>query len=335
MEGFGKRLKELRRMNGLSQEEVAAKLKVSPQSVSKWENNRSFPDVSFIVPLAELLGVSTDELLGKESQSRKWDDEWHRAILAGDPGQAAKTALEALEFFPGQPHFLWRLAEAEYLASRFKEGEEKRRFLVGAEMHLRSILEHFPDFEEAVRRYASVLAELGRYQEAEALVRRLPDPAEALLLVLQDKDAWRKQRRIVLAKRAQKFWDMLQNLDLELAERFLKEYPWDERDRINMLSSLCIRRAEMHCIAGRLDEAMRTLNELWELSRRMKEANAHPETSEALFGYLSEERTAAPDGMIFAFYVLHTPVFKPLEGREEYQALVRLAARRGKEEEES
>lgn len=339
MEDFGRRLRDLRTGSGLSQEAVAKHLGVSAQSVSKWENGRAIPDVTFLVPLARLFSVSTDELLGNETQGQKWDDEWHRAILAGDPGQAAKTALEALEFFPGQPHFLWRLAEAEYMASRFKEGEERRRFLLNAEMHLQAILRQFPDFEEAVRRRAIVLKELGRHQEAEALVRRLPDPDEALLQVLQDKDAWKKQRRRVLAKRAQAFWDMLHNLDMDLAEKFLVEYPWDERDRIDRLSAICVIRAEKLCIAGKPEEALETLQELWELSRRMKEAKAHPERAEALFPRLGDDSGPFPDTMIFGFHVLHTPVFKPLEGRKEFQALLRLANRQlrtnGNEEKEA
>jgi transcriptional regulator with XRE-family HTH domain len=332
MEGFGKRLRELRTASELSQEAVAARLGVSAQSVSKWENGRSLPDVTFIVPLAELFHISTDELMGKERQRQKWDDEWERAIRAGNPGEAVKTALEALEYFPERLHFLWKLAEAEYMAAAFKEGEEKRRMLEGVDINLRAILHQFPDFEGAIRRRADVLVRLGRFQEAEALARKLPDPDEALLLVLQDKNAWQKQRRRVLAKRAQSFWDMLANLDLDLAERFLLEYPWDERDRIDLLSSICDRRAQMLCSKGELDEAMSTLNELRELSRRMKEARAHPETSEALFAYIGNDDTTMPDTMIHGFSTVHC--FKALEGREEYQSLLRLAMRMGREEED-
>ncbi len=333
MDGFGKRLRELRTASGLSQEAVAARLGVSAQSVSKWENGRSLPDVTFIVPLAELLHVSADELLGKESQRQRWDDEWERAILAGNPGEAVKTALEALEYFPERLHFLWKLAEAEFMAAAFKEGEEKRRMLESVDLNLRAILHQFPDFEGAIRRRADVLVRLGRFQEAEALARKLPDPDEALLLVQQDRNAWQKQRRRVLAKRAQSFWDMLANLDLDLAERFLLEYPWDERDRIDLLSDICVRRAQRLCRSGKPDEAMSKLSELRELSQRMKEAKARPEKSEALFGCLGENDPNWPDTMIFGFSLAHIPDFKPLAEREEYQSLLRLAQRMGREEE--
>ena len=63
------RLYELRKKNGYSQEELAAKLGLSRQAVSKWENDVSSPDISILSDLADILGVSLDTLLGKESSN--------------------------------------------------------------------------------------------------------------------------------------------------------------------------------------------------------------------------------------------------------------------------
>lgn len=63
MENFGERLFELRKSKNLSQEDVADKLNVTRQSVSKWETNQSMPDLDKIVPLCDLFEVSTEELL--------------------------------------------------------------------------------------------------------------------------------------------------------------------------------------------------------------------------------------------------------------------------------
>ncbi len=65
-ETFGQRFARLRKNRGLTQEELGTKLGLSGQAVSKWENDLSMPDVSLLVQLSELLGVSLDELLGKE-----------------------------------------------------------------------------------------------------------------------------------------------------------------------------------------------------------------------------------------------------------------------------
>ena len=64
---LGKRISTLRRENKLKQDELAEKLGVSSQAVSKWENDQTCPDISLVVPLAKALGVTTDELLTGET----------------------------------------------------------------------------------------------------------------------------------------------------------------------------------------------------------------------------------------------------------------------------
>ena len=63
METLGKRIAALRREKNLKQDDVAQALSVSPQAVSKWENDQTCPDISLLPQLAKLLGVSVDELL--------------------------------------------------------------------------------------------------------------------------------------------------------------------------------------------------------------------------------------------------------------------------------
>ncbi len=62
---LGEKVAACRREKGLTQEELGAMLGVSPQAVSKWENDISAPDISLLLPLADILGVTTDELLRK------------------------------------------------------------------------------------------------------------------------------------------------------------------------------------------------------------------------------------------------------------------------------
>ena len=65
---IGKRIAHLRKEKGLTQEELAGHMGVSPQAVSKWENDQTCPDISTLPKLAKLLGVSVDELLeGREN----------------------------------------------------------------------------------------------------------------------------------------------------------------------------------------------------------------------------------------------------------------------------
>ena len=69
MDTLGKRIAALRREKELKQEDLAEMLNVSPQAVSKWENDLSCPDIGLLPDLARILGVTVDELLsGKSAQ---------------------------------------------------------------------------------------------------------------------------------------------------------------------------------------------------------------------------------------------------------------------------
>ena len=65
---IGEKLFELRKTKNLTQDDVAEKLNVSRQSVSKWETNQSTPDFDKIVPLCELYEISPNELLMDEKK---------------------------------------------------------------------------------------------------------------------------------------------------------------------------------------------------------------------------------------------------------------------------
>ena len=60
---LGEKLIKLRKDKNLSQEEVAEKLGVTRQTISKWETNESTPDLNKIVPICNLYDITTEELL--------------------------------------------------------------------------------------------------------------------------------------------------------------------------------------------------------------------------------------------------------------------------------
>ncbi|WP_278712473.1 helix-turn-helix domain-containing protein [Eubacterium ventriosum] len=63
---LAEKISEERKKNGWNQEELAEKLSVSRQSVSKWESGQSVPDLNRILELARIFGVTTDYLLKDE-----------------------------------------------------------------------------------------------------------------------------------------------------------------------------------------------------------------------------------------------------------------------------
>lgn len=64
---LGKRIAAHRKRLGLTQEQLAERMGVTPQAVSKWENDQSCPDISALPHLAEVFGITVDALLGRET----------------------------------------------------------------------------------------------------------------------------------------------------------------------------------------------------------------------------------------------------------------------------
>lgn len=67
---LGEKLKQNRTAAGLKQEDLAQKIGVSRQTVSSWENNRSYPDIASLLKLSDLYGLSLDEMLKEDRNLR-------------------------------------------------------------------------------------------------------------------------------------------------------------------------------------------------------------------------------------------------------------------------
>ncbi|GHU37060.1 transcriptional regulator [Clostridia bacterium] len=91
---IGQVIKKLRKERNFTQEELAEQLNVTAQAVSKWENESGYPDISQIVPLASVFGVSTDVLFGTFGAS---DDDEVRNILGEVSGLKADGNTESLK----------------------------------------------------------------------------------------------------------------------------------------------------------------------------------------------------------------------------------------------
>ncbi len=63
---LGNRIAYYRRLNAMTQEELSCKLNVSPQAVSKWEQQLSSPDIMLLPVIAEVFHISVDELFGRK-----------------------------------------------------------------------------------------------------------------------------------------------------------------------------------------------------------------------------------------------------------------------------
>lgn len=93
---IGEKLYELRKEKHLSQEEVAEKLDVTRQTISKWETNQSTPDFDKIKPLCELYEITADELLTGERKEKTNQPENKQKIKEK---RAKGIALGVLTYF--------------------------------------------------------------------------------------------------------------------------------------------------------------------------------------------------------------------------------------------
>lgn len=66
-------LKTLRKEKNLTQEQLAEKLGVSNRTVSRWETGTNMPDISLLLEIAELYGVTIPELIDGEKEKREYE----------------------------------------------------------------------------------------------------------------------------------------------------------------------------------------------------------------------------------------------------------------------
>ncbi len=116
MNDIGKRIKELRKKKDLTQEKLADMLGITYKAISKWECGMTTPDISMIVPLARLLCVSTDELLGLvpiEKDERK--AEFERLYDTVHSSAQYEMACKAVKEYPNEIKYLRWKADCIYM----------------------------------------------------------------------------------------------------------------------------------------------------------------------------------------------------------------------------
>ena len=100
----------LRKKNGWSQEELANKMNVSRQAVSKWEGAQTIPDLEKILQLSILFGVSTDYLLKDEIEDEELTND-----SSSDTTIKRISLVEANAYLEQRKKASWRIALATFL----------------------------------------------------------------------------------------------------------------------------------------------------------------------------------------------------------------------------
>lgn len=176
---LGTKIRELRKDKGLTQEELADKLAVSPQAVSKWENGSCYPDMAQIPVLANFFGVSLDELFSYDvSQLNAKID----AIIteAGNYFWSNRDKCEeilknALREYPDNERLLAELIDL-YEAHARSNG--KTEYYEKAIPLAERLISEAKDIFTICRTKAdlvSIYIQLNRYEDAKALIDTLPE----------------------------------------------------------------------------------------------------------------------------------------------------------------
>lgn len=111
---FSERLKKEREKRGWSQTELAEKIHVSRQSVSKWETGKNYPSIEIIIHLSDLFGITIDEMLRSDEELKekviqdsktlaypKWKTFFDSMFLLGAILLVAKLIIIGLNYLVG------------------------------------------------------------------------------------------------------------------------------------------------------------------------------------------------------------------------------------------
>lgn len=152
---IGESIRHHRKKLNLTQAQLAERLKVTPQAVSKWESGTGLPDLSMAAPLARALGITTDELLRFGERYREFEERWEQALQT--PGDndplLLQVAEDALREFHWDKPFMYRAAmAAKFLSERAEDPALREEYLGRAAAHAQCLRENDPEDHYGGRR---------------------------------------------------------------------------------------------------------------------------------------------------------------------------------------
>lgn len=181
---IGRRIKELRQKNNLTQEMLAEKLFVSYQTISKWETGTTNPDICQIVPIARLFGVSTDELFDFKESSEKLKQtelkkQYDETFKTGDISVRLSVCEEAVKAYPGDMKWLNNYAWSTWCNAITILDESELAVQRGKAISLfEKVIKNCEDIKikaDAIVGIVQCLNSLGKHEEARQYAELYPD----------------------------------------------------------------------------------------------------------------------------------------------------------------
>lgn len=342
---FGEIIKNLRTASGRTQEQLAELLNISPQAVSRWENNAAMPDISLLPPLANLFHVTTDYLLEMDTYCRdlrraEYDEAFRDYWKKEDKEKNYQIALKAAAEYPGDMEYLKWLADGEFYVAFLREDEgEYRGLLERSVQHNKTVLDNAPG--EKLRRSALhtivlALHWLGRKEEARvyAMGEESEKERDELLVWCLEGEELRKHNQKQLYR---KLCDLINQLrygqrsmeTYEVVEETLRLFfpDGDYFEHHNTLQYHFLDKACLLCGMQKYDEAVAALQkarfhaeEMVKFGRETTYRHTSP-----LFDLLEGEKALSDspttDVEDFLDYLRKHRCFDPIREREDFKAL--------------
>lgn len=196
-------IRHYRKKLELTQAQLADRLGVSVQAVSKWETGTGLPDAAQLVPLAQALNISTDTLLGNRDRQREYQRRWEYSLRhdGEDPARQQAVCLEILEEDPENRDFLFRAAMNEKFLAEAAENDRQRHFhWTMARQYTERLLRLEPDHESGKEHLVEVLSALWLEEEAIAQAYRCANSSRALLRCLKGEALRRHRQKRIMAR---------------------------------------------------------------------------------------------------------------------------------------
>lgn len=177
---IGENIRRLRRERELTQEEVAAHLGISFQSISKWERGDGYPDITMLPSLANYFGVSVDELIGmnKIARSEKLDDInslWAENNKKGLHIDNVALMRKALKTYPNNPLLLVQLSTSlEKLEGTETEKEKNLKESIAIQEQILRYGEDSDVRSATLYNICFAYWKIGAYDKALEQARKLP-----------------------------------------------------------------------------------------------------------------------------------------------------------------
>ena len=229
---LGNNIRQLRRRDKKTQEQLAEALGVTSQAVSRWESGGSYPDMNLIPSIANFFGVSIDELFGYEGARAGRIDALAAEIDRMNQLNSGKDvcitecialARSALVEFPGNEKLMLSLASALYKAAYVRYGECHVIDSDGYSVYDVEKHKTYEEWKEAIPLYEKVLQTLplGKLRD------RATEELAQLYLNLGDYD-----KGLALAEQAPDMWN---------SRDFLRAYACDGKAYVKAHSELLLR----------------------------------------------------------------------------------------------